>query len=127
MMKKIITLFFLLVNIAFLQAQNRTKHFISDATYRAQVEKAFEQLKPLANGRAAQLFDVFSNKLSLEEEEALKFLYAYMPLSDLADYDGKFFLQQVRMSLLARETFAWGKTIPGRYLSAFCVALSHQQ
>ena len=112
MMKKIITLFFLLVNIAFLQAQNRTKHFISDATYRAQVEKAFEQLKPLANGRAAQLFDVFSNKLSLEEEEALKFLYAYMPLSDLADYDGKFFLQQVRMSLLARETFAWGKTIP---------------
>ena len=69
-------------------------------------------MKTLASGRATQLFGVLTPKLSLEEEEALKFLFAYMPLSDLADYNGSFYLTQVRMSLLARETFSWGKTIP---------------
>jgi transglutaminase-like putative cysteine protease len=112
MIKKLFILLCLFVNVLFLNAQDRTKHFISDEAYRLQVIKAFDQLKPLAQGRSLQLFDVFSGKLSLEEEEALKFLYAYMPLSDLADYDGSFYLRQVRMSLLARETFSWGKTIP---------------
>jgi hypothetical protein len=112
MSKKILFILLVCVNIPFLKAQDRTRHFISDAVYLDQVNKAFEQIKAQASGRATQLFNVFSGKLSLEEEEALKFLYAYMPLSDLADYDGSFFLKQVRMSLLARETFTWGKTIP---------------
>ena len=72
-MKKTITLFFLLANIVFVQAQNRTTHFISDAGYRAQVEKAFEQLKPIAKGRSAQLFDVFANKLTLERKRRSSF------------------------------------------------------
>ncbi|MDL2297153.1 redoxin domain-containing protein, partial [Bacteroidales bacterium OttesenSCG-928-E04] len=41
-----------------------------------------------------------------------EFLYAYMPLSDLGDYDGNFFLNQVRYSFKARDYFTWGKTIP---------------
>ena len=112
MIRKIIFILLVFLNISFLNAQDRTKHFITDIVYREQVNKAFDQLKTMASGRATQLFGVFSGKLSLKEEEALKFLYAYMPLSDLADYDGSFFLKQVRMSLLARETFIWGKTIP---------------
>ena len=56
---------------------------------------------------------VFENEnMTAEETEALQFLYAYMPLSDLADYDGQFFLKQVRLSLAARDEFPWGKTIP---------------
>ena len=35
-----------------------------------------------------------------------------MPLSDLADYNGDFFLKQVKWSLAARDTFAWGTKIP---------------
>lgn len=112
MRKNFLLILLVFFNIQFINAQDRTKHFITDAVYRLQVNKAFDQLKPLASGRANQLFGVFSGKLSLEEEEALKFLYAYMPLSDLADYDGSFYLKQVRISLLAKETFSWGKTIP---------------
>lgn len=112
MIKKAIITLFVLWHIISVSAQDRCKHFITDAAYREQVNQAFERLKPLAEGRSKALFGVFSGKLSLEEEEALKFLYAYMPLSDLADYDGSFFLKQVRMSLLARETFDWGKKIP---------------
>jgi hypothetical protein len=112
MIKKLFLVMILSAYLVVANAQDRTKHFITDATYRTQVEKAFNQVKTDASGRSEQLFSVFSAKLSLEEEEALKFLYAYMPLSDLADYDGNFFLRQVRMSLLAKKTFSWGKTIP---------------
>ena len=42
----------------------------------------------------------------------LMFLYAYMPQSDLADYDFSFFEQQVATAMEARSTFSWGKTIP---------------
>jgi len=88
------------------------QHFITDADYRAQVEKDFEARKTLAAGCADELFSVMDTSLSLEETEALQFLYAYMPYSDLADYDGDFFLKQVRYAFAARDTFAWGRTVP---------------
>ena len=88
------------------------QHFITDADYRAQVEKDFEARKTLAAGCADDLFSVMDTSLSLEETEAMQFLYAYMPYSDLADYDGTFFLKQVRTAFAARDTFAWGRTVP---------------
>ena len=88
------------------------QHFITDADYRAQVEKDFETRKTLAAGCADELFSVMDTSLSLEETEAMQFLYAYMPYSDLADYDGTFFLKQVRYAFAARDTFAWGRTVP---------------
>ena len=91
---------------------HKEQHFITDANYRAQVEKDFEARKTLAAGRAEELFSVMDTSLSLEETEALQFLYAYMPYSDLADYDGTFFLKQVRYAFAARDTFAWGRTVP---------------
>ena len=88
------------------------KHFISDKEYRKEVHQDFLKRQELAQGRSDALFGVFKQSLSREEKEALEFLYAYMPLSDLADYDGDFFLQQVRTAFKARETFSWGKEVP---------------
>ena len=58
---------------------HRETHFITDADYRAQVEKDFEARKTLAAGCADDLFSVMNTSLSLEETEAMQFLYAYMP------------------------------------------------
>ncbi len=88
------------------------KHFITDRTYRNKVKNQFEVTRKLAANREDQLFGVFDQKLSLQEKEALQFLFAYMPLSDLADYNGDFYLQNVRASFAARDTFSWGKHIP---------------
>ena len=88
------------------------KHFISDSSYRSQVEKQFEKRRKMAHLREDVLFGVFNNNLTTEQEEALKFLYAYMPLSDLADYTGEYYLEQVNLSLMARDTFSWVKEIP---------------
>lgn len=106
-MKKLFFLSLLLVLFAGCQ-----KHFISDRNYRQQVHEDFLQRQELASSRSEALFNVFQQDLSCEEKEALEFLYAYMPISDLADYDGEFFLKQVRTALKAKETFSWGNKIP---------------
>ena len=71
-----------------------------------------QKQRQMAEGRSAQLFDVFKSPLSTDEKLALEYMYAYMPLSDLADYNGEFFLKQVRASLRARSEMAWGRNIP---------------
>lgn len=92
-------------------ACHKEEHFLTDKAYRTQVHNDFEARKVLAEGRSHQLFDIMDS-VSLKEREAMEFLYAYMPYSDLADYDGEFYLRQVRTAFEAQETFSWGKTIP---------------
>ncbi|MDD4603249.1 MAG: transglutaminase-like domain-containing protein [Bacteroidales bacterium] len=111
-MKKSVWLCLLLGLLVFSSSCNRNKHFITDSTYRKKVESQFEKQKMLAGSRKEELFHVFDQKLSLKEKEALEFLYAYMPLSDLADYNGDFYLKNVRASFAARDTFEWGKKVP---------------
>ncbi|MDE6338574.1 MAG: transglutaminase-like domain-containing protein [Muribaculaceae bacterium] len=52
--------------------------------------------------------------LKSAEEDALKFLYAYIPTPDAVDMDGDFFLENVRLALQAREEMPWGKKVPDR-------------
>ena len=87
-------------------------HLIKNSEYLAATEKAFEHKKELAVKRDSALFSVFNQKLSSEQSEALKFLYAYMPLNDLADYNGDFFLANVNFSLRSRKETIWGNEIP---------------
>ena len=103
---------FVLLLLSFYTSCNTGDHFISDSQYRHKVSGQFEAAKDLAKNRSEQLFGVFDQRLTLQEKEALEFLYAYMPLSDLADYDGEFYLKNVRTTLAIRDTFSWGKTIP---------------
>lgn len=44
--------------------------------------------------------------------ECMKFLYAYMPLNDLADYSPSFFLDGVVAALRSRDEMPWGRSIP---------------
>ncbi|HQP05313.1 MAG TPA: transglutaminase domain-containing protein, partial [Bacteroidales bacterium] len=106
-MKKIL---FIVTVLAFASCNNNKNSFDS-ANYK-QVDTDFEEVKKLAVHRNDALFTVFEQQLNDEEIRYLKFLYAYMPLSDIADLDGAFFLAQVRTALEARGQFSWGKTIP---------------
>ncbi len=103
---------FLLALITVLISCNSGTHLINNKQYLANTEKTFTQRKVLAGKRDSALFSVFNQKLSREQSEALQFLYAYMPLSDLADYTGDFFLSNVDISLRARTETSWGKDIP---------------
>ena len=50
----------------------------------------------------------------LTQNQAMDFLYKYMPLPDKVDYDTAFYQRNVASSFLAREEMPWGKTIPDR-------------
>ncbi len=102
----------LFVSLIALLACNEETHFISDKDYRDVVEQKYQEKTNIAVARSGELFDVFNTNLTIEETEALKFLYAYMPLSDMADYDGEFFLKNVRSSFEAKQSFDWGKDMP---------------
>ncbi|MGN0047689.1 MAG: transglutaminase domain-containing protein [Bacteroides sp.] len=86
-------------------------HFMTDAAYRERVAQDLVQKR----ARLAQdeLFAVLGRTdLSLYEREALEFLYAYMPLADIADYPGDYHLMNVRAARRAAEEMPWGKEIP---------------
>ncbi len=86
---------------------SRDPHFITDHAYRNEVHNDFE-------ARLAEfpMLQVQLDTVSRAEREAMEFLYAYMPLSDLADYEPAFYLQQVRYAFKVREEMPWGKDIP---------------
>jgi transglutaminase-like putative cysteine protease len=88
------------------------KQLITRSDYRNIVEKSFIERSLLAANRENELFSVFKNNLSDDQADALKFLFAFMPLSDLADYHGDFFLANVNVVLSARAESEWGKNIP---------------
>lgn len=103
--------FTLLTFLCFLAScQNGKVHFITDETYRVQVEADLQARQSSMD--QGDLFSVLRQPLSLEEKEALGFLYAYMPAGDIADYAGEYFLENVRTSFLAREEMPWGGKIP---------------
>ncbi len=104
----------LLLVCATLQAQD---HFISDAVYRQKVEKAFDATMRLSGQWSIEkgerpFFNTEGLSVTQEETEALKFLYAYMPLADVTDYSTGYFLDNVRSSLRTREEMSWGKSVP---------------
>ncbi len=111
------------VAAALLSGCNQRNHFISDKNYRSIVKHQFEKQKELAKNRNDQLFRVFDKDISIREKEALEFLYAYMPLSDLADYDGDFYLKNVRASFAAKDTFSWGKLVPENLFRHFVLPI----
>lgn len=85
----------------------RGQHFITDRAYRSEVHADFE-----ARMAEFPMLQVQLDTLCRAEREAMEFLYAYMPLSDLADYEPQFFLNQVRYAFKARAEMPWGKDVP---------------
>ena len=112
-MKKILILAAALLTLT---ACHRNPHFITDKDYRNEVHADFE-----ARMAEFPMLDVQLDTLSRMEREAMEFLYAYMPLSDLADYEPQFYLDPVRYAFKAREEMPWGKTVPELLFRHFAV------
>ncbi|MDR1116268.1 MAG: transglutaminase-like domain-containing protein [Tannerella sp.] len=110
-MKKYLLLLFFIINILFAGCtSDQSGHFITDRDYRAKVREALETKKTYF--ATPTLFLVFEREMTLREREALEFLYAYMPIGDIADYGGDFYLRNIRSSFKVREEMPWGKDIP---------------
>lgn len=99
---------------------NAQGQFISDTNYRNNVENIFkERVKTVGK----TFYNTKKEKLTADEQEALKFLYAYMPLADVTDYPTSFFADNVRMSFKARKEMPWGKNVPELLFRHFVVPI----
>ena len=80
------------------------------------IAKDFKARRELVAGDG--YFDIFST-LSGSKLQAMQFLYAYMPLPDIADYSAEFHLNNVEYALKARAEMPWGKRVPVREFMHF--------
>lgn len=110
---KYFKVFLLILALAAMVSCRKSGHFIQDKTTRDEVSSQFEKRKTELAQRGDELFKVFNRAgITLEQKEALEFLYAYMSLNDLGDYDGNFFYRQVKSAFDARDYFSWGEKVP---------------
>ncbi len=120
-MKKKVLLIAGFVSALCLSCGSSDEHLISDAAERAIVERDFEaRREKLAQG---DLFRIFDQPMSVAQREAMVFLYAYMPLADIADHKGEFFLENIDTAFKAREEMPWGKTVPEREFRHFVLPI----
>lgn len=89
----------------------------------ADIQRMLAEQKKLTEKSLLPVWDFLNQPLTSDEMQAMEFLYAYMPLSDLADYSNEFFLKNVQFSLKARAEMPWGKTIPEQEFLHFVLPL----
>lgn len=99
-------LFILLMKLAVAQP------LISDQDAREQMLTRYEERVFTFQDRIPGLFDYPDTIQDQTLREATMFLLAYAPLSDLANLDVCYFRKQAELALMARDTFAWGSTVP---------------
>lgn len=105
-----------------LSACSGEPHFLKEEAYRKQVAQDFEQKRQaLPHGDWFNVLD--KPELTVAEREALMFLYAYMPISDIADYGGDYYLDNFRLSGQARDEMPWGKTVPDELFRHFVLPI----
>ncbi|MDE6527786.1 MAG: transglutaminase-like domain-containing protein, partial [Muribaculaceae bacterium] len=107
---------------------------LTDALLAIAVAAVYAMPQPCAAGQTAvaddfaercrivgnpECFAVFDTQLTPRQRELLEFLYAYMPLPDMADYSGDFYKENVDLSLRARREMPWGESVPEREFRHF--------
>lgn len=87
-------------------------HLIADKSFRNLISDDYSaRVEKYASVRG-DLFGLVDTIREDSRREAVMFLLAYMPLSDLAVYEPGFLLANVDAALKARREMTWGPTIP---------------
>lgn len=79
--------------------------------------------KAAAIGNGLDIERVLEGCADRQEREAMEFLYAYMPVGDIADYSPQLYLDGVRTVLRAREEMPWGKDVPEELFRHFVLPM----
>lgn len=104
-------------------ACTKKQELIQNPERKTDIQRMLSVQKELTAKSQVPIWTIFDQQLSPEEKQALEFIYAYAPLSDLADYQPAFFLKNVQYSLKARAEMPWGKTVPEEEFLHFVLPL----
>ena len=111
-MKNIMT--FVLSGLILLSACSR--HFVTDPDYRKTVADDLASREAIMDAAG---IDMDAMGLSLDEREALEFLYAYMPLGDMVNLSPDYYLENYRLTQKALKEMPWGRKVPEREMRHF--------
>src|SRR5512133_2225825 len=87
-------------------------HLIRDRSYRQAVIKDYKNRSERFGERSIDLFSAVESAANLQQREAMQFMLAYMPLSDIAFYEPEFLRANVDAALRTRKEMTWGATVP---------------
>ena len=102
--------------VAVLMIVGCSSHFISDEAYREKVEQDFANREAIMQASGIKLAEM---ELRQDELEAMKFLYAYMPLGDIVNMEPEYYLQNYHLTMKALKEMPWGNDIPEREMRHF--------
>jgi hypothetical protein len=120
------TCFLLILFISVAFAANSQKHFISDTAYRDSVHATYVRIADNINPEVFAEIEKGKKLLNPDnanETEAYEFLYAYMPLEDLADYSPEYFARNVLLTYHIKNEIPWGKDLPEDVFRHFVMPL----
>ena len=106
MKKQIRTLLVAIVALGLSSACSTNENFDENG----KIAQAFEQRRNVVGGNYFDVFEILDG----QRMQAMQFMYAYMPLPDIADYPAEYHLQNVDYALKARAEMPWGATVPVR-------------
>lgn len=111
-MKKIVTISALLLIILSSCDTILNRHLIKGSDKRKEVHAQFEERVKLIAAYDSSIYKIINSELTTKEREGFEFLYAYMPLSDLAMHSPEYVLKNVQLALKARKEFKWARKVP---------------
>jgi hypothetical protein len=113
----------LILSLLLLASCEKRQSLIQNPERLTDIQRMLTVQKELTSKSQIPIWDIFNQSLSTDEKQAMEFIYAYMPLSDLADYPSEFFLKNVQYSLKTRQEMTWGKSIPEEEFLHFVLPL----
>ncbi len=90
----------------------RSNHLIGDRSYRQAVQKDYKIRSERYGEHRSDLFSAVESAANRQQREALQFMLAYMPLSDIAYYKPEFLKANIDAALSTRKEMKWGETVP---------------
>ncbi|MBE0674111.1 MAG: transglutaminase domain-containing protein, partial [Bacteroidales bacterium] len=88
------------------------RDFFPDTAYGRKVTEDLNSRRSIIGPRWDELSATLDNVNDSRISAALSFLYAYMPLNDLADLPVSYFAGNAEMSVATIDEMPWGKSIP---------------
>ncbi len=107
--------------VLFYSSCTDNNHLITSEHERENIQQDFNSRREAL--AQENLFEIFDRPMDAIRHEAMTFLYAYMPLADIADHSGEYFLENVEYSLKAKAEMSWGKVVPEREFRHFVLPL----
>lgn len=108
--------------IAFFAVACSQPKFINDEAYLDQVVLDF-QAKQRSMQKGGYFDEIRHLKMNKAEQEAMMFLYAYMPSADVTDYTAAYYLDNVKLTLQAQAEMSWGKNVPEELVRHFVLPI----